>query len=264
MFRRFTCLVATAALFGTSPARAWQTSYFEHDDERYLLPKQHQGGAALLPPSGEEAALPVVVFLHGTNETGALHMWFGGKDRDVRPVVQRLVESRRARPFILAAPSQTRHAAVPRALWSGFELGAFIDDTANALSGKAQIDRARVYVVGHSGAGCNPNGGVASRWATQALQPVAVASIDPCLDAEMGAAMARRPTQVPLSVWWQAAVWPRSPGAFWTSLTRRKPPERVDRLLQLKVSGPTAHDDVVPLALEQFLSEWLPSAATKS
>jgi hypothetical protein len=251
-------LLATAALLGASPAAAWQTLYFEHEDERYLRAEQQRSGAAFVPPVAESTELPLVVFLHGSNRAGALHLWLGGNDRDLRPAVRRVIESGQARPFIVAAPSQTRHAVVPRALWSSFNLGAFVEDTATALAGSAQVAREQVYVVGHSGAGCNPSGGLATQWASATLRPRAVASIDPCLDPEMGHAMARRSADIPLFVWWQSAVWPRSPDGFWATLTRRKPVERVDRLVRLEASGPTAHDDVVPLAFEQFVSAELP------
>jgi hypothetical protein len=35
---------------------------------------------------------------------------------------------------------------------------------------------------------------------------MALASIDPCLDEEMGSAFARRPAEIPLVVWWQSAM----------------------------------------------------------
>lgn len=257
MLRSAPTLFALACLLGTPRAAAWQTRYFAHEDGRYLLPTQEKGGAAFVPPMADAGELPVIVFLHGTNETGAIHLWLGGKELDLRPVARRVIESQQVRPFILAAPSQTRHAAVPRALWSRFDLGAFVHDVAGALPPQTKVDRKRVLVVGHSGAGCNPGGGVATPWATGALRPAAIASIDPCLDAEMGSAMARRPAEVPLSVWWQSAVWPRSPEAFWAKLTYRKPPQRVDRLTELSATGPNAHEDVVPIAFERFVTQFL-------
>ena len=47
-------------------------------------------------------------------------------------------------------------------LWPGFDLDAFLDRTAARLAGIATIDRSRVIVVGHSGAGCNIHGGLAT------------------------------------------------------------------------------------------------------
>ncbi|RYZ07572.1 MAG: hypothetical protein EOO73_11375 [Myxococcales bacterium] len=70
--------------------------------------------------------------------------------------------------------------------------------------------------------------------------------------------MSRRPAEVPLTVWWQSAVWPRSPSSFWAKLTERKPPERVDPLLELKLAGPRAHDDILPLAVRALRGRAVP------
>lgn len=68
----------------------------------------------------------------------------------------------------------------------------------------------------------------------------------------------RRPTSTPLLVWWQSAVWPRSPGRFWAALTNEKPPQRVDRMMELNPPGPNAHDSIVPMAFESLVRELLP------
>lgn len=252
-----------SALVGllSSEAGASETRYFRHADERYLLEDQRNGGAALLPEHvAPGAKVPLVVFLHGTNSSAEPHLWLGGGSRDLRPVASRLMKEGQVRPFVLAAPSQTRGAVLPRELWNGFDLGAFVDDVVEATEDSVGIDRRLVVVAGHSGAGCNPTGGLATNFASPAsVRPLAIASIDPCLDAEMGGAFSRRATDLPLLVWWQSAVWARDPERFWAALTAHKPDERVDRMIKLPARTANPHDAIVPLAFEHMLRELLPS-----
>lgn len=257
------CVLTTAAaLFTADAGGAEQTLYFAHDDERLLLDNQRHGGAAFFSTAGgHDRALPLIVFLHGTNEAGELHLWMGGGKRDLRPLASDLVANRKAPPFVLAAPSQTRAAGVPRALWEGFDLARFVGDVARATAGRVAIDGSRVVVIGHSGAGCNPTGGLAGA-ASSSSVPAFIVSVDPCLDAEMGGVFARRPSSVPLSVWWQSAVWARSPDRFWAALTAKKPTGRVDRMTKLPVRGADAHDAIVPLVLERVASS-MPFEAAK-
>lgn len=257
------CVIGVAAALVTREgSAAQQTVYFAHDDERLLLKEQRHGGAATFAADrSEDRPLPLIVFLHGTNEAGQLHLWMGGGKRDLRALASELITDRKAPPFVLAAPSQTRAAGVPRALWQGFDLPRFVSDVASATAGRVAIDRSRVVVLGHSGAGCNPTGGLAGAAANGSIRALIV-SVDPCLDAEMGGAFARRPSAVPLSVWWQSAVWARSPDRFWAALTTKKPSERVDRMTKLPLTGADAHDAIVPLVLERVACN-LPFDAVK-
>jgi len=252
-------LAAACATFGqTAHAR---TLYFPHEDARFLHPNQKNGGAVVLPEVGSEEALPLVVFLHGTNSAGDLHLWLGGGRKDLRPAIARFIASGSVRPFVFAAPSHTKHAALPRKVWSGFELHAFIEDAMRATEGQVKIDRNRVVLAGHSGAGCNPSGGLSSDyWSAGAPLPVAVVSVDPCLDGLMGAALSRRPVGVPLLLWWQRAVWVRQPAKFTAALLRDRPEERVDRVTELPAIGPNPHDAILPVALETSLRELLGTA----
>lgn len=242
-------------------ASAAETRYFPHADERYLYAHQRNGAAALLPESAAPGvAVPLVIFLHGTNSIGEPHLWLGGGSRDLRPVAARLMEERKVRPFVLAGPSQTKGAALARTLWSGFDLDAFVNDVVAATQDTLQIDRSKVVVAGHSGAGCNPTGGLATQfWAAATVSPFALASIDPCLDDEMGGALAKRPAEMPLLVWWQSAIWARDPEAFWAALVAGKPVERVDRMTRLMAHGPNPHDAIVPTAFEAMLRDLLPN-----
>ncbi|HVY25745.1 MAG TPA: hypothetical protein VHB79_04310 [Polyangiaceae bacterium] len=243
----------------TAAALALHTRFFPFQDQRYLYRDERHSGAAFAPSSAPNSPLPLVVLLHGINPGRDLHLWLGGGARDLRPLAQSLMDGGAVRPFVLAAPSQTKAAGSPQTLWSGFELASFVDAVAAAYAGHIEIDRETVLLVGHSGAGCNPGGGLASEFAGEGtLAPRALVSIDPCLDAEMGAAMSRRPSSVPLLLWWQSEVWPRDPLAFWAALTLNQTEQRLDRMQELEPASANPHDAILPIAFERALRELLP------
>jgi hypothetical protein len=240
-----------------SPAAAAKTLYFPHQDARFLYRFQRNGGAAVLPENvNANEPLPIVVFLHGTNPTSETHMWLGGGGKDLRPLVKRLIDGGQVQPFVLAAPSQTKNAALAATVWQDFDLNAFVDDVVRATDGQARIDRTRIVLAGHSGAGCNPRGGLAADfWSAGSPLPLALVSIDPCLDRKMGGAFARRPSEVPLLLWWQPAIWVRQPAKFEAALLRDKPEQRVDRVRELPPMGANPHEAILPVALESALRE---------
>ena len=256
--------VATGALWlgWAAPAGA-KTLYFPHQDDHFLYRFQRNGGAAVLPEAATPGgALPLVVFLHGTNPSSEPHMWLGGGGRDLRPLVKRLLDSGQVEPFVLAAPSQTKNAGLAATVWQGFDLNGFVDDVVQATAGQVNIDRARVVLAGHSGAGCNPKGGLAADfWSAGVPLPLALVSIDPCLDRKMGGAFARRPTEVPLLLWWQPAIWVRQPAKFEAALALDKPDARVDRLRELPPTGANPHEAILPIAFESALRELFGTAA---
>lgn len=255
--RLLSVLAGVATLIAGAAAAEAKTVYFPHNDTHFLYRFQRNGGAAVVPEQAPaDQALPLVVFLHGTNPTSEPHMWLGGGGRDLRPMVKRLIESGQVKPFILAAPSQTKNAGLAAKVWQGFDLNAFVNDVVKATEGAVTIDRTQVVLAGHSGAGCNPNGGLAADfWSAGVPLPLALVSIDPCLDRKMGGAFARRPTEVPLLLWWQPAIWIRQPAKFQAALTRDKPEERVDRVRELPPMGANPHEAILPIALESALRE---------
>jgi hypothetical protein len=234
-----------------------KTVYFPHNDAHFLYGFQHNGGAALVPERASDAEpLPLVVFLHGTNPNAEPHLWFGGGGKDLRPLAKRLIEGGQVEPFVLAAPSQTKNAGLAATVWQDFDLNSFVADVVKATDGRVNIDRKRIVLAGHSGAGCNPHGGLAADfWSAGVPLPLALVSIDPCLDRKMGHALARRPSEVPLLLWWQPAIWTRQPAKFEAALTRNKPEERVDRVRELPPMGANPHEAILPIALESALRE---------
>lgn len=249
--------LAAAAVCSFTPAAEAKTLYFEHQDGRFLYRYQRNGGAAAIPDNvAPEQRLPLVVFLHGTNSTSETHLWMGGGGKDLRPLVKRLIDSGSVEPFVFAAPSQTKNAGLAAKVWQDFDLNHFVEDVVKATDGKVTIDRTRVVLAGHSGAGCNPSGGLAADfWSAGSPLPLALVSIDPCLDRKMGGAFARRPVEVPLLLWWQPAIWVRHPERFSAALSLDKPEQRVDRVLELPPMGPNPHDAILPVALESALRE---------
>jgi hypothetical protein len=249
---------ATAAWCGLASGTAEaKTVYFQHEDARFLHRYQRKGGAAVVPEAvPAEQPLPLVVFLHGTNPTSEPHLWMGGGGKDLRPLATRLITSGQVKPFVLAAPSQTKNAGLAAKVWQDFDLNRFVEDVVAATGGQVTIDRQRVVLAGHSGAGCNPSGGLAADfWSAGAPLPLALVSVDPCLDRKMGGAFARRPVEVPLLLWWQPAIWVREPAKFTAALSRGKPEQRVDRVLELPPMGANPHDAILPVALESALRE---------
>jgi hypothetical protein len=143
-------------------------------------------------------------------------------------------------------------------LWTRFDLDRFVADVERALGGRAAVDPEAVIVLGHSGAGCNASGGLTTDfWSQGRIAPRSLVSIDPCLDEELGHAVARRPSTVPLWVMWQAREWPRQLGAFERALSAHEAPGRLDRIEKMDVTGPNPHEAILPLALERAVRELL-------
>lgn len=175
-------MISAAALLVASDATASGTTTFPYR-QRTLLYSRDPAGALAYVTSGavDGASLPVVVFLHGMNRDGVVHPWFGSPQGDLRAVVEPLVRAGKVAPLILAAPTHTRNATGAASMWPDFDLGDFLDATDAALAGSARIDRSRVIVVGHSGAGCNPSGGLLGEGVLRA-RPFAVVAIDTCVE----------------------------------------------------------------------------------
>ena len=159
--------------------------------------------------TGESA--PLVVLLHGVNLDQVLHMWFGTRGYpDVAELSAKTIASGAALPFILAAPSQTKGAASGRRMWQDFDLDDFVRTVEAAIGARAAIDRDAVYVIGHSGAGCNPDGGLLRvARAASLIVPRAILAIDTCMDEDSGPALGSAPESAKVLVRWQPEVWPR-------------------------------------------------------
>lgn len=228
----------------TSARAAGVTVQFPYEDKERLYPYQHDGGIAYVAgtPTGK---LPLVVFLHGDNTQAQLHMWMAGI-QDLRQLASRLATE--VGSFVLAAPSQTKDALTPATLWNDLDIDDFATKTGAAVAGTAEIDPDRVYVIAHSGAGCNPTGGI-TRAARARVR--AVMALDTCLDEESGKSFA---PLTRLWVLWQSKTWPRDIAAFERGLGFASVGVRVDEIDVDVVGG---HDAIVPAGFARAIRTWL-------
>ncbi|WP_437528574.1 hypothetical protein WME79_45915 [Sorangium sp. So ce726] len=238
---------AGAAAPGVPPERRWRGRAFVHR----------------LAAADPARPLPILVFLHGTNEARIEHRWMGGgQEGDVRRIAAQLMEAGQIPPMLVAAPSAVLPAAVAvaRTSWPAFDLDAFLDATAARLRGVATLDRARVVVAGHSGGGCNKAGGIAT--ALRASIPVhAALVIDTCMDVDIALPLARSRPTTHVVVSWQTMTWVKRPIADFRRAFQRgvdahpAAPGVLRELEPLLPTEPMPHDAMVPLVLRR----WLPS-----
>lgn len=213
--------------------------------------------------------LPLLVFIHGLNTDRIKYRWMGGgNEGDVRRIVAELIEGGQIPPMLVAAPSSTIPAAVSNAVtsWPGFDLGRFLDLTAERLAGVATIDRSRVIVAGHSGGGCNAGGGLVSAVRGGARVYAALA-IDTCMTPAVATELARADAGTHVIVSWQTMTWAKRPIAGFKSAFLReveKAPPQPGILRELTHETPTEpmpHDAMVPLTMKTWLPKLLAAAA---
>lgn len=242
---------ATFAMLPTSASAAGSSTVFPYEDARYLQPGEKDGGLVHRTNDAASGALPLLVYLHGTNEKGPLHRGLGASGFDLR----RTIESVDLPPLLIAGPSMTRDAWTGSRLWPDFDLTRFVDAVEKALPKGVSVDRARVVLAGHSGAGCNTSGGLLSR---AGLSPLAILAIDTCLDADFGRAFGEAAQRAPVHVFWQES-WPRDVAGFEAAFadTLQKDSARRGTIERLDVPGANPHDDIVPLAIARMLPELL-------
>lgn len=253
--RWLTCALVVAVTLTASRAHGVEGSTFEfdHDSSTLLLKGETRGGAVYVPADiATPATLPLVVFLHGTNPTGALHLWMGGGNApDLRTTVDGWKAPDRPVGFLLAAPSQTAAAKNGANLWPSFDLATFVADVQGALPSVVDVDPSRVVVLAHSGAGCNGAGGLAH--VVRAGKPFAAAALDTCFDDVLGAALRDAASGgVTIAAYYQTHIWPRPIDLF--TVTVADSPVSIHRL---DPPGSNPHDDLVPVAMQQFLLEVL-------
>lgn len=216
---------------------------------RYFLPKEARD-----KPTTPQ---PLLVFLHGVNVHHVKFHWAGGKpDKpDIRIVVAELVERGVIPPMIVAAPSTVVSCETPTVLWPGFDLDRLVERTIVSLRGHARIDLDRIIVVGHSGAGCNQTGGLASAMATTTLPIRAFLSVDTCMTELDARTFHEAPRGADLFVSYQTYTWDRPFSAFseaFTAATEGRTSKReIEELKPREVPG--AHNALVGLSLERWL-----------
>ena len=243
--RRIAWLAVLVAVSVSAEARAaGVTVQFPYEDKERLYPYQHDGGIAYVAGAPGTTKVPLVVFLHGNNTQVQTHMWMAGV-QDLRPLASKLAAL--VGSFVLSAPSQTKDAQNAATLWNDLDIDDFVSKTATAI-GDVQIDRDRVYVIAHSGAGCNITGGI-TRVAHARVR--AVMALDTCLDEETGKAFA---PLTRLWVLWQSKTWPRDIASFERGLGYASVGVRID---EIEVEGQGAHDAIVYEGFTRAVRTWL-------
>lgn len=245
-------LFAVAAIAVDARADDGATVTFKYKQRQFLYSRNGPGGLAYVTAGAQKgASLPVMVFLHGMNPDGLVHPWFGPPYGDIRPVIDALVASGKVAPMIVAAPTHTRFATGATVMWHDLDLGDFLDETDRALGGAAKVDRSRVVVVGHSGAGCNPTGGLFAPSLRDA-KVSALVDVDGCLDEKARENLSSAATWTTVRFYWQS-TWTR-PVAELASVCTGCKVEEIGELPP-KVSP---HVAILPKALERALPELLP------
>jgi hypothetical protein len=224
----------------------------------------HDAVASMRGGSSADIAAPLVVFFHGLNRERIPFRWMGGgKEGDVRAIVAGLVERGAIEPAVLAAPSSTVPSAVSGgSSFPAFDLPRFVDRVEARLADVVRIDRRRVVVVGHSGAGCSERGGIVTALGLEPA-PLGVVSIDTCMGGSLASSLASSPASTHVVVTWQTATWKRDFKHFRDifSKTRASHPESSGTLRELDElpALPRAHDAAVAQTLERWLPRLLPS-----
>jgi hypothetical protein len=206
-------------------AGAEYRAVFPYRDADFLNPGEASGGIVVVPDPidrrdgsdsrGREKA-PLLVLLHGVNLDQVLHMWFGTRGYpDVAAIEARTIASGASPAYVLAAPSQTKGASSGRRMWQDFDLDDFVGAVEAAAGSHTTIDRDAVFVLGHSGAGCNPDGGLLRvARASSLVVPRGIFAIDMCMDEDSGAALGSSPESTKVWVRYQAEIWPRPVDRF--------------------------------------------------
>jgi hypothetical protein len=223
-------------------------------------------GRAYVHPRARDAGrpLPLVVFLHGLNKALIKHRWMGGgQEGDVRRIVGDLMERGAIGPVLVAGPSSVVPAAVSHgASWGSFDLDRFIEHTERELKGFATVDRRRVIVAGHSGAGCSSSGGLATLGDAK-VRPYAVLSIDTCMGLDLAERLAHLDAGTHVVVSYQSVTWQSRPfAAFEQTFARAaaSSPPSPGVLREVDHLAPTRapHDATVALTFERWLPKLVP------
>lgn len=119
-----------------------------------------------------------------------------------------------------------------------------------ALCGAGKLDRSRVVVVGHSGAGCNVAGGILAE-SVRRSKRLALVDVDGCLDETIITPLTEASGSTPVHFFWQR-TWPR-PIA---QLESACPACKVEEITDPGAGAP--HAAIRPEVLRRVLPELLP------
>lgn len=252
------------------PARApgdliGETVDFPYDGSDVKDPKRAYEGRVFITDKAAigQTPVPLVVFFHGLNRDLIPHRWMGGgNEGDVRRIVGELVAAGSVEPLVLAGPGSIEPAAVSGgASFPTFDFDKFVELTERALKGRVTIDKERIVVTGHSGAGCSAEGGIVT--ATKArIVPLAVVSIDTCMAGSLADALGRASPRTNVLVTWQTASWSRNfdhfEKVFHARVKESPPAPGILRQLDQLPNLPKSHDATVKQTFDKWLPKLLP------
>jgi hypothetical protein len=150
------------------------------------------------------------------------------------------------------------------ASWPSFDLDLFLDRTADRLGAAAVIDRGRVVVAAHSGAGCNIRGGLATASHAKGTPVLGAMSIDTCMLLDLAQSLAHLRPTTNVVVSWQSVSWPEREFAAFKSVflkESKKAPANPGVLRELDFMEPNVpgpHDALVGISLKKWLPRMLP------
>ena len=165
---------------------------FPFHDDTWLLEGQTDGGRLWIPAQANcPGAYPLMIYLHGIKRDPPRYihasMNKGGTGEggdDLTQEAKAVIDSGKARPFLMAAPSQSNSAAASsQNLWRGFDTTDFIRAVTEVLPSGMTLGP--VIVIGHSGAGCSLNGGIHSA-IKSSYQHFLIVQSDACLNGAYG------------------------------------------------------------------------------
>lgn len=262
-------LALAILLFAASDAHAaGRHIVFPYRDAEYLWAGESNGGEAFVPdavPAGQR--VPLVVFFHGVNVDRVLHFWAGGRgEPDLTELVDRTVSNGASIPFVFAAPSQTRGAMSGLHMWQDFDLDEFVRAVDAAIGPGAEIDRDRIVLMGHSGGGCNIDGGLFRAARESRIAAHAILAVDTCMDEEDGVAYGNIPESTQLIVRWQPDIWPRPVEKFRAAFrVAAEQSGHRDLVMQLVSNlGPAAHEAILVDTFTSVLPQLLAGATIAS
>ena len=246
-----------APSISASASRQARTTKFSFQHKRFMFSRQGPGSIAYLPRAATaDKPLPIVVFLHGLNVDEKENPEFDQTPLDLRVVADDLIAEGKVRPFILAAPTHSRYARGTRVMWHDFDLQAFIASTEEALAGRAHVDRDNVILVGHSGGGCNPTGGLLA----PNVKLRAALAIDTCLDEKTMPALLAVADKTNVFFGYQRTVWQRPFDEFAEACATKGPSCKTQEFSGFHLNP---HREVLRAALSAFLPEILPAKPSR-
>jgi murein DD-endopeptidase MepM/ murein hydrolase activator NlpD len=165
---------------------------------------KHAGQPARVWAHGETESLktprPLLIFLHGVSRPQGKPYPQLQDHLEIKNLVhighlaKHLIDDQKVEPLLIAAPTCEKDGS-STTLWTDFDLAGFVEDVRKVVEKHGiKIDDQEVSVAGHSGAGCNSDGGLAriakagAKFGSHELKVLGLADTC-CLDSGAGKAI---------------------------------------------------------------------------